>query len=124
MYQAMVEAARELGRALRQTQTIRRLHDSRVEMEQDAEVQGLLKEFWGLRKEYTAKQRAGTLTDEDYQTIRQVQERYIRHPKVMAAQRSSAEVRQFLQDINQELTERLGFDFAEHGRPQGGGCCG
>ena len=92
------------------------------EFQENPELRNIRKIFSEKQTALQAKQTAGTLTQDEIDSVRILQRRLNSHPiTVRYAQARQAMVTR-LHECNQSLSEALGFDFASAAAPPS--CCG
>ena len=85
---------------------------SQAKMNSDSEARGLLDLLSTLQTAFRHKQSANSVTQSDIDELRAVQTQVMANPVIMAYAQSQQEAVNFLRDVNQEVSQRLGVDFA------------
>ena len=95
---------------------------AKIEFQGNPELGEVRKRFSEKQTEIRIKQTAGTLTQEDIESVRSLQNKLNSHPiTIRYTQNRNAMVNQ-LHDCNQAISQVLGFDFAAAAAPPS--CCG
>lgn len=81
-------------------------------MNSDSEARGLLELFNTLQTGLRHKQNANNVTQTDVEELRAIQEKVWANEAIMAYAQSQQEAVNFLREINQEISQLLGMDFA------------
>ncbi len=81
-------------------------------MNSDSEARGLLELLSTLQTALRHKQNANSVTQSDIDELRAVQTQVMANPVIMAFSRSQGDAVNFLREINQEISQTLGVDFA------------
>jgi cell fate (sporulation/competence/biofilm development) regulator YlbF (YheA/YmcA/DUF963 family) len=96
--------------------------DARARLDTDQEAQTLLNQLGRLQSEIRASQARGTVTQTDVERLRTLQREVQAHPTISNYASTQQAAVTHLREINQEISQLLGFDFAALARPSGG-CC-
>lgn len=89
---------------------------SQARMNSDSQTRALLKRLSALQTELRRKQTNGSVTQADIEELRAVQAKVQANAAIMAYAQSQQEVVTFLREINQEISQLLGVDFASLAR--------
>ena len=89
--------------------------------EADSEAQSLLKDISSIQGEIRQKQQRGQVTQEDIDVLRALQTQAQSSDTLMQYANTQQEAVSFLREINQEISQLLGMDFAALSRKTG--CC-
>jgi cell fate (sporulation/competence/biofilm development) regulator YlbF (YheA/YmcA/DUF963 family) len=89
---------------------------SQEQMHSDPQAHALLERLSALQKEIRRKQTDGGLTQEDLKDLRAVQADVQSNGSIIAFATSQQEAVSFLREINQEISQLLGVDFASLAR--------
>lgn len=81
--------------------------------ERDAEARTLLRELNQKQNYVRTNQASGKLTQEDLSTLRSLQQQVSANPTLVQFFTSQQAAVNFLREINQEISELLGLDFAQ-----------
>ncbi len=115
------QAAKRLGQALRASAPMRAYLDANATLEADADATSLLDAIVERQAELRIKQNDGGLSQADIDGLREFQTRVQAQPSIVAYIQTSQDVRPLLSQVNQEITQVLGVDFARLARKSG--CC-
>lgn len=85
---------------------------SRVVMNSDSEARGLLDLLSTLQAALRHKQNANNVTQTDVEELRAIQEQVQANAVIMAYAQSQQSAVNFLREINMEISQTLGVDFA------------
>ncbi len=121
MDERLQQATRRLGQALQASAPVRAHHDANAALEADANATSLLDAIVERQAELRVKQNDGGLTQTDIDGLREFQSRVQAQPSIVAYIQTSQDVRTLLSQVNQEITQVLGVDFARLARKSG--CC-
>lgn len=87
-------------------------HQSRGAMNSDAQARSLLERLSTLQAELRRKQNSNTVTQSDVDELRALQKQVQANSVIMAYAQSQQEAVNFLREINAEISQLLGVDFA------------
>ncbi len=90
--------------------------NSREQMYSDPQAHALLERLSALQKEIRGKQTGGGVTQEDLKNLRAVQAEVQSNGAIIAYATSQQEAVGFLREINREISQLLGVDFASLAR--------
>jgi cell fate (sporulation/competence/biofilm development) regulator YlbF (YheA/YmcA/DUF963 family) len=121
MDERLQQATKQLGRALRTSAPVRAYLDASTDMETDVEATGLLDELAQRQAALRVKQNDGGLSQADIDDLRALQFRVQTQPTIAAYLRAQQDLRALLPQINYEISQLLGVDFAALARKSG--CC-
>ena len=121
MDERLQQATEQLGRALRTSAPVRAYLDASTDLETDAEAAGLLDELARRQAALRAKQNDGGLSQADIDGLRALQFRVQTQPTIAAHLQAQRDLRALLPQINYEISQLLGVDFAALARKSG--CC-
>jgi cell fate (sporulation/competence/biofilm development) regulator YlbF (YheA/YmcA/DUF963 family) len=85
---------------------------SQAKMNSDSEARGLLDLLSTLQTALRHKQNANSVTQSDIDELRAVQTQVMANPIIMAFSQSQGDAVNFLREINFEISQTLGVDFA------------
>lgn len=85
---------------------------SRVQMKSDSQAQTLIERLSALQTELRRKQTNGSVTQADIEELRAVQAQVQANATLMAYASTQQDAVNFLREINQEISQLLGMDFA------------
>ena len=115
------QATEQLGRALRTSAPMKAYLDASTDMETDVEATGLLDELAQRQAALRVKQNDGGLSQADVDGLRALQFRVQTQPTIAAYLQAQQDLRALLPQINYEISQLLGVDFAALARKSG--CC-
>ena len=121
MDERLQQATGQLGRALRTSAPVRAYLDASTDLETDAEAAGLLDELARRQDALRAKQNDGGLSQADIDGLRALQFRVQAQLTIAAHLQAQRDLRALLPQINYEISQLLGVDFAALARKSG--CC-
>ena len=87
-------------------------HQSQAAMNSDAQARSLLERFSTLQAELRRKQNSNAVTQSDVDELRSVQKQVQANDAIMAYAQSQQGAVNFLREINAEISQLLGVDFA------------
>jgi len=85
---------------------------SRVQMKSNSQAQTLIERLSALQTELRRKQTNGSVTQADIEELRAVQAQVQANATLMAYASTQQDAVNFLREINQEISQLLGVDFA------------
>lgn len=85
---------------------------SQAKMNSDSEARGLLDLLSTLQTALRHKQSANSVTQSDIDELRAVQTQVMANPVIMAFSQSQGDAVNFLREVNLEISQTLGVDFA------------
>ncbi|MGB9585796.1 MAG: YlbF family regulator [Anaerolineales bacterium] len=85
---------------------------AQIRLNSNPEAMGLLRQLSQLQAEIRKKQSNGGVTQEDIQMLRRVQQNVQNNRIIMDYARSQEEAVNFLRQINNEISQLLGVNFA------------
>ena len=91
-------------------------HQSKARLESDPQARGLLERLSALQSGIRRKQTSGDITQVEIEELRAVQHQVQANTTIMAYAQSQQEAVNFLREINQEISQLLGMDFASLAR--------
>jgi cell fate (sporulation/competence/biofilm development) regulator YlbF (YheA/YmcA/DUF963 family) len=94
---------------------------ARQAFEADPDAQSLLKDISSIQGEIRQKQQRGQVTQEDIDVLRAMQQQAQNNETIMQYANTQQMAVNFLREINQEISQLLGVDFAALSRQTG--CC-
>ena len=121
MDERLQQATEQLGRALRASAPMKTYLDASTNLETDVEATGLLDELAQRQAALRVKQNDGGLTQAAIDDMRALQFRVQTQPTIVAYLQAQQDVRALLPQINYEISQLLGVDFAALARRSG--CC-
>lgn len=111
------QAADQFIETLQNNDTIAQFRSAREAFDNDAELHELRSRYGALVEEFQQKQADGTLTQEDINELRGLQQKVNAHPTTTAMIQAQNDVQGVLGDCNAALSNTLGFDFAATAAP-------
>lgn len=121
MDERLQQATKQLGRALRTSAPVRAYLDASTGLKTDVEATGLLDELAQRQAALRVKQNDGGLSQADIDGLRALQFRVQTQPTIAAYLQAQQDLRALLPQINYEISQLLGVDFAALARKSG--CC-
>lgn len=112
----LMQAAHVLGRALRNMPALRTYAEASAKLEADAAATHLLAELQRVQADIRTCQSNGGVTQEDLTRLRELQYQVQTHPTIAVFVEAQQNVMVFLPEVNQEISQLLGIDFAALGR--------
>ena len=91
-------------------------HQSQARLESDPAAHGLLERLSALQSGLRRKQSNSTVTQAEVDELRAVQAQVQANATIMVYAQSQQEAVNFLREINQEISQLLGMDFASLAR--------
>jgi cell fate (sporulation/competence/biofilm development) regulator YlbF (YheA/YmcA/DUF963 family) len=121
MDERLEQATEHLGRALRASAPMKAYFDANANLKTDTEAMGLLDMLAQRQAALRVKQNDGGLTQADIDSLRALQFRVQTQPTIAAHLQAQQDLRALLPQINNEISQLLGVDFATLARKSG--CC-
>jgi len=121
MDERLEQATEQLGRALRASAPMKAYFDASANLKTDTEAMGLLDKLAQRQAALRVKQNDGGLTQADLDDLRALQFRVQTQPTIAAYLQVQQDLRALLPQINYEISQLLGVDFAALARKSG--CC-
>lgn len=121
MDKQLQQAAEQLGQALRASAPVKAYLDASANVETDTEATSLLDELAQRQTALRVKQNNGGLTQADIDALRALQFRTQAQPTIAAYLQAQQDLHALLPQINYEISQLLGVDFAALARKSG--CC-
>ena len=106
------EATNTLIQNLLASETFLTYQQSQATMNSDSEARGLLDLLSTLQTALRHKQSNNSVTQTDIEELRAIQTQVQANPVIMAYAQSQQDAVNFLREINQEISQTLGVDFA------------
>ncbi len=119
--QQLQQATTQLGRTLRACPPVKAYLDAYAELKSDAEAMALLDQLAQRQSALRVKQTTLTLTRADVDGLRDLQYRVQGQPTIAAYLQAQEDLRALLPQLNLEISQLLGVDFAALARQSG--CC-
>jgi cell fate (sporulation/competence/biofilm development) regulator YlbF (YheA/YmcA/DUF963 family) len=109
---ALNEATEALVGNLLASEAFIRYQQARKRLDQDVEARALLDQLARTQANLRQKQVNGGLTQAEIEALRGLQEQVQRNKVVMAYAQTQQQAIDFLREINQEISQLLGINFA------------
>ena len=109
---ALQEATQSLCESLLASEPLARYVNARSRLDGNAEARGLLDRLSEAQASIRKQQANGGMTQADIDTLRELQKKAQDDPAVMEYAGSQQGAIDFLKEINTEITELLGMNFA------------
>jgi cell fate (sporulation/competence/biofilm development) regulator YlbF (YheA/YmcA/DUF963 family) len=106
-------AAKEFIRYLNSSKEVQDFQAAEEKFNNDPEVSELHQRFTQLAQEFQQKQATGSVTQEEINTIKQLQKQINDHPATQKYAQKQQELKFMLQDCNSGISEILGLDFSD-----------
>jgi cell fate (sporulation/competence/biofilm development) regulator YlbF (YheA/YmcA/DUF963 family) len=106
------EATNSLIQNLLASETFLTYQQSQAQMKSDSKAGTLMERLSTLQTELRRKQNSNSVTQPDVDELRTVQEQVQANPAIMAYAQSQQDAVNFLREVNQEISQTLGVDFA------------
>jgi len=118
----ILEATSSLAENLVQSEPFLRLQAADRRLHADQEAMHLLAEFAELQQKIRAQHDSGAMTESDIQRLRELQRIISTNDAIQDHSLAQELAIAFLREVNQEISNLLGVDFASLTR-RAGGCC-
>jgi cell fate (sporulation/competence/biofilm development) regulator YlbF (YheA/YmcA/DUF963 family) len=118
----LLESASVLTENLVQSEPFLDLHEADRRLHADREALRLLTEFEELQKKILAQQHSGSICESDIKRLREIQSAIGTNDVIQEQKLAQETAIAFLREVNQEISNHLGVDFASLTR-RSGGCC-
>lgn len=112
----------ELGDAIERSEPLSALRAAKTTLDMDAQACALLDDLTTVEIEVRRRQMEGTLTKEHIDRYRAARERAMTHQTIISFAQAQQDATASLPEINEVISELLGWDFAQMAAPAGG-CC-
>ncbi len=109
-------AAQALGQALKDTPALRAYAEASAQLSADNAATGLLDELQRLQADIRQRQSDGHVGPGDIMRLRRLQNDVQANETIAAFVQAQSQAQGFLRQVNTDLSERLGVDFATLGR--------
>jgi len=117
----LMAATESLAVNVRQSESFVLYHLAREALESDSEAQSLLRRLSEAQAKVRTSQAHGQVTPDDIEQLRALQGRAQRNRAIIDYARTQQAAVAHLREVNQEISELLGVDFASLARQAG--CC-
>ena len=118
----MLEATSNLADNLTQSEAFLRFKAAEGKLNADPEALQLLAEFSELQQKIRTQQHSSSISESDIKQLRVLQSAIANHETIQDYQLTQELAVAFLREVNQEISQLLGIDFASLTR-RSGGCC-
>lgn len=118
----MLAASSALAEALAESEAILGFKAAQAKLQKDNEALRLLKELSEIQQKARTQQSSGKISESDIISLRALQGSVGSNETIQEYEKSRVKAVLFLQEINQEISELLGLDFAMLTR-RSSGCC-
>ena len=118
----MMEATSALAENLAQSEPFLRYQAADHRLNADPEAKELLAEFSELQQKIRAQHDSGTIIESDIHRLRELQRIISTNDAIQDHRMAQQLAIAFLREVNQEISNLLGVDFASLTR-RSGGCC-
>lgn len=118
----LLEATTVLAENLMQSEPFLRYQEANRKLHADREAMQLLAESSELQQKIRAQHNSGAITESDIKRLREVQSIISTNDTIQDHGLAQELARAFLREVNQEISQLLGIDFASLTR-RAGGCC-
>ena len=118
----MLEATTNLASNMAQSEVVLNFRTAQAKLQTDEEAQSLLTELSEIQQKIRSQQFSGSFSETDIERLRTLQNSFGSNESIQNYQsRNELEVN-FLREVNQEISQVLGIDFAALARRTGGSC--
>jgi len=114
-------AAERLATTLAGTEPIAAYRQAKKRLEADPDAGELFERFQSLQADLRVRQARGTITQADVTRLRTLQRAVQSNRLIMDYAETQQSAQAYLPEVNQEISQLLGFDFARFAKPSG--CC-
>ena len=118
----IVEAAQKFGRAIGESNVYKNFEKAHQSLRGDQEAQQLLQQYQQAQQQLQMKQSWGGAQQDDIQRLEDMRNRMMENKTLKEFFEAQDELVAQLKELNQFMTDKLGFDFADMTKPSGG-CC-
>jgi cell fate (sporulation/competence/biofilm development) regulator YlbF (YheA/YmcA/DUF963 family) len=118
----IVEAARKFGRTIGESKVYKNFEAAHQSLRGDQEAQQLLQQYQQSQQQLQMMQSWGGAQQDDIQRLEDMRKQMMENETLKEFFRAQDELVAQLKELNQFMTDKLGFDFADMTKPAGG-CC-
>lgn len=118
----MLEATSNLAENLTQSEAFLRFKAAEAKLNADPEAIRLLAEFSDLQQKIRTQQHSSNISESDIKRLRSLQSSIGTNETIQDYELMKELAVAFLREVNQEISQLLGIDFASLAR-RSGGCC-
>lgn len=120
--ETMLEASSALAEGLAQSEAILGFKAAQAKLQKDNEALRLLKELSEIQQKARTQQSSGKISESDIISLRALQGSVGSNETIQEYEKSNALAVGFLREVNQEISELMGVDFAMLTRRSNGSC--
>src|SRR5512139_469504 len=117
----LYQATQSLAENLAASEPFVHYFQARQAIETDSDAQSLLKDLSSIQGEIRQKQQRSQVTQDDIDVLRALQQQAQSNETIMQYANTQQSAVTFLREINQEISQLLGVDFAALSKQTG--CC-
>jgi cell fate (sporulation/competence/biofilm development) regulator YlbF (YheA/YmcA/DUF963 family) len=114
---ALRAAAESLADALERSGPVTALREAKARLDADERSQAMLRSLAEADADLRRRQAEGTLTREDIERVRAAQQEAWSDPVIATFVEAQQEVAGYLPEVNEKISELLGWDFAQMASP-------
>lgn len=118
----LLEATSQLAENLVQSEQFYRLQEAAQKLQKDKEATALLTEFLTLQQKIRVQQQSTQIAEGDIKRLRELQNAIMSNDTIQEKELAEEYAAAFLREVNQEISNMLGVDFASLAR-RSSGCC-
>jgi cell fate (sporulation/competence/biofilm development) regulator YlbF (YheA/YmcA/DUF963 family) len=118
----LLEATSVLAGNLAQSEPFLRLQEADLQLHADQEAMRLLKDFTELQQKIRTQQHSSSISESDIKRLRELQNSIGANSMIQEHSLAQETASAFLREVNQEISNLLGVDFASLTR-RTSGCC-
>ena len=118
----LLEATSNLAENLVQSEHFLRFKEATRKLQSDTDATALLTEFSSLQQKIRAQQRSNQISEEEIKRLRELQSAIMANETIQEKELAEEYAVAFLGEVNQEISNMLGVDFATLAR-RSSGCC-
>lgn len=118
----LLAATSQLAENLVQSEPLLRFQESTRKLQSDKEASAMLTEFSILQQKLRIQQRSTQISEEDIKRVRELQNAISTNETIQEKELAEEYATAFLREVNQEISNMLGVDFASLAR-RSSGCC-
>ncbi len=118
----IVEAARKFGRTIGESNVYKNFEAAHQSLRGDQEAQQLLQQYQQSQQQLQMMQSWGGAQQDDIQRPEDMRKQMMENKTLKEFFEAQDELVAQLKELNQFMTDKLGFDFADMTKPAGG-CC-
>lgn len=116
----LLEATSQLAENLVQSELFLRYKEAARILQNDKKATALLTEFSILQKRIRIRQQSTKISEEDIKRLRELQMEIMTNESIQEKELAQEYAVSFLREVNQEISNMLGVDFASLARRSGG----